>query len=85
MATYNVYSDPGHGWGRVRRSKLVKLGILDKITTYSFQRGEWVYLEEDQDLMNFILACRAAGEEPKFREFIANRESKIRNYECFKP
>lgn len=85
MATYNVYSDPGHGWGRVRRSKLIKLGILGKITTYSFQRGEWVYLEEDFDLTQFVLACRAAGEEPKFREFCTNHESKIRNYEYFRP
>ena len=30
-----VFGDPGHAWARVAKSKLVSLGISDKISTYS--------------------------------------------------
>ena len=39
---FNVYSDPGHAWVKVSRKLLVKLGIADKITLYSYQRGDAV-------------------------------------------
>lgn len=84
MSTYRIYADPGHAWCRVHRSKLIKLGILDKISSYSYQRGEWVYLEEDNDLSKFIAACKEKGETPKFIEEHTNRQSKIRSYEYFK-
>ena len=43
------YCDAGHGWYAVKRDVLSDLGIYDKITTYSYQRGQTVYLEEDCD------------------------------------
>ena len=54
--TYHAYIDPGHGWLKVPRKELYELGIADEITPYSYQRGEWVYLEEDGDLTTFANA-----------------------------
>ena len=45
-----VYADPGHGWGAVKIKVLKELGIADKITAYSYQKGATAYLEEDLDL-----------------------------------
>ena len=77
---FHVYSDPGHGWCKVSRKTLAKLGIQDKITTYSYQRGDSVYLEEDCDLSTLIVALRAKGIQPKFIEHTTNKSSKIRSY-----
>lgn len=45
----HVYSDSGHGWVRVAREELECFGLLGKVSAYSYQRGSWVYLEEDSD------------------------------------
>jgi len=57
----NVYNDPGHGWVAIKRSVLIKLGIEHKITSYSYQRGQTVYLEEDCDASTLISAARDAA------------------------
>lgn len=61
IKSYKFYSDSGHGWMAVKRKELVELGILDSITSYSYQRGATVYLEEDCDATTFILALKKAG------------------------
>ena len=38
----HVYNDPGHGWASVPMSLLVDLGIDNKVSTYSYQRGKRV-------------------------------------------
>lgn len=45
------YSDPGHSWLRISRKDADYLGILPKVTSYSYQskHGNVLYLEEDQD------------------------------------
>lgn len=50
--------DPGHGWLRVPRTELTELGILDKISSYSYQTddGKFVFLEEDCDLTLYVEA-----------------------------
>lgn len=84
QTTFNVYSDPGHGWIKVPTSILVALNIADKITNYSHLRGDFAYLEEDLDYCTFINAFRAfTGKEPKIREFNANKYSKIRGYDIY--
>ena len=80
---FNVYSDPGHAWVKVSRKLLVKLGIADKITPYSYQRGDAVYLEEDCDLSTLLGALKARNITPKFKEFNTNKTSKIRSYESY--
>lgn len=75
------YSDLGHGWLAVKRSLLKKLGILNKITPYSYQKGNTVYLEEDCDAGTFLDAVKNEMEitiEDKYCE-----RSPIRSYESF--
>ena len=79
-----VFADPGHAWARIAKSKLVSLGIADKISTYSYQKGENAFLEEDCDLSVLISALLVRGYEIKFNESHTNRQSKIRNYSTYK-
>lgn len=79
-----IFADPGHAWARFPKAKLVSLGIADKITTYSYQKGANAFLEEDCDLSTLITALRDRGYEIKFNESHTNRQSKIRNYETYK-
>jgi len=52
--TYTYFTDPGHGWLRVKRAELNALGIANKISPYSYMRGDYVYLEEDCDMAKFM-------------------------------
>lgn len=81
----NVYNDPGHGWVAIKRAVLIKLGIEHKITSYSYQRGQTVYLEEDCDMSTLISAARDAGIALEFTEKYTNNRSPIRSYDYFKP
>ena len=83
--TYIFYSDPGHGWLRVRRSELQELGIADKITEYSYVFGDYVYLEEDDDYHTFKKAYKGKhGRDPETRDVIEDTTSKIRTFERYK-
>lgn len=78
---FDIFDDPGHGWLKVPVSLLEKLGIADKITPYSYRRGDFAYLEEDCDAGTFIVAYKeATGNCPKYRHHIADKSSKIRSY-----
>lgn len=56
MTVYKFYEDPGHGWLEVTRAELEQLGLLDKISGYSYQDRMFVYLEEDSDMIKFAKA-----------------------------
>ena len=83
--TVTVYSDPGHAWAKVKRIVLHNLGIADKITAYSYQRGDYVYLEEDCDLTTLCMALNQRNTRVKFVEKHTDRDSRIRSYERYKP
>ena len=57
----DYYSDPAHGWYRVLREVLVHFDVADKVSTCSYERGEYVYLEEDCDGPILIRAAEAEG------------------------
>jgi len=78
--TFDMYSDPGHGWLKVKRDLLTKLGINTQISSYSYQRHENVYLEEDCDMSTFIDAMKEIGVTVKYREKLTDKSSKIRSY-----
>lgn len=59
---YTFTADSGHGWLRVNREEIQSLGIADKITEFSYQRNDYVYLEEDCDLATFFRAKVPDGE-----------------------
>jgi len=78
--------DPGHGWLKVPRKLLQQLGIEHKITHYSYQRADYVYLEEDCDYSTFRAAMNKAGLSFTCRDRVAcEKRSKIRSYESFRP
>lgn len=79
---YEVISDAGHAWIKVSREELQRLGIEDRITPYSYQRGQWCYLEEDVDAATFMVAKFEANQPVKFR--VRNSEySRVRRYNGF--
>ena len=80
----HVYTDPGHGWASVPMSLLVDLGIDNKVSTYSYQRGKRAYLEEDCDLSLLIGALRERGVTPEWVEHHTDRRSPIRSYDHYR-
>lgn len=80
----HVYTDPGHGWASVPMRLLIELGIDNKVSTYSYQRGKRVYLEEDCDLSLLIGALRERGVTPEWVEHHTDRRSPIRSYDHYR-
>jgi hypothetical protein len=78
------YTDPGHGWGAVKRQVLADLGIADKITPYSYQKGDTVYLEEDCDLPKLTTALSAKSIWIEHIEKHTDRRSPIRSYQSYR-
>ena len=78
--------DSGHGWLKVPRKLLHELNIEHKISRYSYQRADFVYLEEDCDYSTFQAAMNQAGRPFTCRDRVAReKRSKIRSYESFRP
>jgi hypothetical protein len=78
------YTDPGHGWFKVKKALLVKLGIADDITPYSYVRNDSVYLEEDCDAGRLFKALDDANIKWSYKEHNTNKTSKIRSYNRYK-
>jgi hypothetical protein len=84
VKTYVICEDPGHGWLAVKKSELIDLGIADKISRFSYEKGKTVYLEEDQDMRTFILAFENKyGQGPAIRTNYVNKRSPIRSYKNY--
>ena len=90
METLHVYSDCQHAWVKVKKTELHRLGIAEKITAYSYQFGEYAYLEEDCDLATYLVAY-FGGKLPedwrssiKFVEHYSNH-SRVRSYSHYTP
>ena len=62
---------------------LVNLGIADKITRYSYQRGDYAYLEEDCDLTTLCMALNERDTRIKFVEKSSTKDSRIRSYDRY--
>lgn len=65
--TYVWANDAGHEWLAVGIAELIRLGIQDKISGYSYVKGTTAYLEGDCDAAVFFDAKQARGEEVKTR------------------
>lgn len=81
MKTINFYTDPGHGWAAVDMRELHALGIADKISRYSYRKGETAFLEEDCDFSVYMEAIK--GQPYEIKEHHTNTDSPIRNYNRF--
>jgi hypothetical protein len=63
---YFLHSDAGHGWLEVPYSDLVNIGVDKEISSFSYQKGDMIYIEEDGDLCRFINAyIKHMDSEPK--------------------
>jgi hypothetical protein len=83
-----VYADPGHAWVKVEKAFLERLlgtHWRKQFTCFSYERGDHVYLEEDEDAASLVKACSAAGIEPAWRLHHSNRISRIRSYAPLSP
>jgi hypothetical protein len=81
--TVTVYSDPAHAWAKVKKQVLLNLGIADKISRYSYQLRDNVYLEEDCDLYLLHQTLDAQDVRLKYVEKHTDKSSKIRSYERY--
>jgi len=81
--TLNFYADPGHGWARVSMGLLHGLKIAEDISSYSYRRNDYAYLEEDCDFSRLVIAAKAADIDIKLRHFHTNKQSKIRSYQSY--
>ena len=79
--TYIFHIDNGHGWLAVKRNELTELNISEKITGYSYQKGDTVYLEEDRDGTLFFYEFKKKFNiELQFSKSYINGNSPIRSY-----
>jgi hypothetical protein len=83
MLNLNYHTDPGHGWLEVDRNHLVELGINEKITSYSYQKGNKVYLEEDVDMGTYLKTLKDNLVQFNIIDLPQDRMSKIRNYKPY--
>jgi len=83
MRKFEFFSDNGHGWLKVPKALIAKLGIADKITHYSYERSAYVYLEEDCDFETFAIAY-APAERLNLTE-IRSERSRVRTYNAYTP
>ncbi len=82
--TIKFHQDPGHGWYAVKRTLLNEVGVQDQISSYSYQNGQTVYLEEDRDAGLFLEAAKAKGYEFKLKSGCQrDNNSPVRYYESF--
>ena len=83
---WRYIQDPGHGWIEVSKMLVDALGISDKVSSYSYSKGELVYLEEDCDAPLFIRTFESKYPSTKItlKELHLNGSSPIRNYKAFK-
>jgi hypothetical protein len=78
--TLHFYADPGHAWCKIPRRKLIELEIAHKVSSYSYARGIYAYLEEDCDASLLLKTLADHGIAFTIREHHTNKTSKIRNY-----
>ena len=83
---FPVIADPGHSWAKVPMTFLARLlgaGWRSRFTSFSYEKGGFVYLEEDEDVARLIHACRATGIEPifKLKSSCNTRYSRVRTYQ----
>lgn len=82
MKKFHFYTDAGHGWLRVEREIVIDLGIAGAISHFSYEKGKYLYLEEDRDAIAFMNAYSAAHGRPEIVEHYTAR-SGIRGYKNF--
>lgn len=83
MLKLKFYSDPAHGWCAIKLNVLKDLGIIEKISPYSYIRGKTAYLEEDMDYSTLIQALFDHRINYSLTEKYTDKRSPIRSYDNF--
>jgi len=84
------YHDAGHGWYRVSRAVIKRLGLENKVSEYSYQSkgGHSVYLEEDADFPLFLSRLRELDIDRdkviQFEREVYSHRSRVRRLESYK-
>lgn len=86
----NFHYDAGHGWLEVPTQIVKKVGILKKISRYSYldsysASDRKCYLEEDCDAPLFLEACKSKGIKVTIDYIDDDISSPIRNLPKFEP
>jgi len=81
--TFLFTSDPSHGYLKVPLENLETLGIIDRISEWSFKKGRYAYLEEDRDAPLFVKTWKERGNAIKFNVRHISSPAKCRTYERF--
>lgn len=81
--TIIVYTDAGHGWGKVKRKVLENLGIAPDVSSYSYQYKDNVYLEEDCDLSLLLQRLHSDSVAVKFVYKHTDGYSRVKSYERY--
>lgn len=80
QTTFLFFVDSGHGWLKVPHLELMRLGIADLVSRFSYYKDGFVYLEEDCDAPLFAQARADEGNPITLRVCRAERQSRIRSY-----
>lgn len=82
LGTYEYHTDPGHGWLKVPMKEIEELGL--KISEFSYQDGDFGYLEEDLDAGTFMRAYKEKyGTDPEHTTHHSDNWSHIREMRRF--
>lgn len=55
MRTFELITDPGHGWLKVAIATVYDIGLHPQdFSAYSYKSGVFMYLEEDCDMHKFL-------------------------------
>lgn len=74
-------TDPGHGWVKCSWDLARKLDLVDKISSFSYTRNGYFFLEEDCDAPLLLTALKAKGVDVVLVDKpCRHRASKVRSY-----
>lgn len=73
-----IHEDARHGWAEVKLQDLERFGIKDKISIYSYQDGDKVYLDEDCDAPLYVSELKKRGIAHEFKVVTDEYESFVR-------
>lgn len=74
-----IFEDPGHAWLRVPQAVLQNIGVAPgDISTYSYRKGKYAYLEEDCDAPVAVKQFVAAGIAIDVKVHYCNNDSSVR-------
>ena len=77
---YKYFVGDTKGWVEVRKDELGAANLLDLISTCSYEKGEYIYLDEDIDFSFFVYYL---GDLPVFQE-IHVTDNYFDNYKEYK-